>query len=361
MRLPAEQEIQNLKAQEAKDLCIELLNELRLKERGPISPSEVQVKELEYTLRLRDAEAADRRAEEQHQLRIKELELQIEQEKTSQAEAERKTDDLRRQYSEIFTRVESAQEAMNIALERATREHALKLEQLESQYVTRQQELQASCEQLEQEKQRRSDEIVQLSALQDSAVEIEQLRSELEARKAGLDRQIQTLDEEYESAEFERSKRLKDLQRQHELEAAELAANHKKRLLELDREAVDPLLNGLNLVAVDRPTWEQLQQQSQQQQIRDEQELQHLRDQAQEALRREYNITSSQPLDVTELFYDHRTLSREVEALRDQLQRQDAEIKRMREHIEQEPVRISRAVEAAKVHVQNTIGQAGSK
>jgi hypothetical protein len=43
-----ESTIQALKAQEAKDLAIEFLHKLDAKARGPISPGELQLHELEY-------------------------------------------------------------------------------------------------------------------------------------------------------------------------------------------------------------------------------------------------------------------------------------------------------------------------
>ena len=77
-----ESDIQALKAQEAKDLAVELLHKLDAKQKGPISAGEVQIKELDFELRLREAEGEDRRCREAHERQIKELELQIQQEKT---------------------------------------------------------------------------------------------------------------------------------------------------------------------------------------------------------------------------------------------------------------------------------------
>jgi hypothetical protein len=68
-----ENEIQGLKSQEAKDLAIELLQQLQEKECGPISPGEVQLQELQYELKLKEAEAEDTRLQEAHQLQVKQL------------------------------------------------------------------------------------------------------------------------------------------------------------------------------------------------------------------------------------------------------------------------------------------------
>ena len=66
-----ENEIQGLKSQEAKDLALELLQQLQEKECGPISPGEVQLQELQYELKLKEAEAEDTRLQEAHQLQVK--------------------------------------------------------------------------------------------------------------------------------------------------------------------------------------------------------------------------------------------------------------------------------------------------
>ena len=84
--------IQALKAQEAKDLAIELLQKLESKDQAPITAGQVQLKELEYELRLKEAEAEDNRRREAHEASIKDLELNIEQEKSRQAEAKHDAD-----------------------------------------------------------------------------------------------------------------------------------------------------------------------------------------------------------------------------------------------------------------------------
>ena len=54
-------------------------------------------------------------------------------------------------------------------------------------------------------------------------------------------------------------------------------------------------------------------------------------------------------------------MTTEVGTLREAAEKFESEIKRMREHIEKEPSRISAAVEAAKVHVSNNIEQGGKR
>ena len=70
-----EGDIQALKAHEAKNLAVELLQKLQAKDKTPISAGEVQLKELQYSLQLKEAEAEDNRQSEEHERRIKELEL----------------------------------------------------------------------------------------------------------------------------------------------------------------------------------------------------------------------------------------------------------------------------------------------
>jgi len=159
----------------------------------------------------------------------------------------------------------------------------------------------------------------------------------------------------------DKKKRLKNLRREQELAVAELEAQHKKQVIQLNRQAADELLAALDLVGVEKADWEQYKEAGPAEAARTEEEITRIREQAREAFRREYNITTSEPIDVTDLFYSHKTLSGEADALRNQLEKHDQEIKRMREHIEQEPQRIAHAVEAAKVQIQNNIEQAGTR
>ena len=141
-----EAEIQALKAQEAKDLAVEFFQMLEAKEKGPISPGEVQLKELDFNLRLREAEIEDRRRHELHEKRIKELELQIQQEKTRAAEAEEMANQVRQSHARVIERVAEATESLSTQLECATRTHNLKLEQLASSFAAKEDNCCASCE-----------------------------------------------------------------------------------------------------------------------------------------------------------------------------------------------------------------------
>jgi hypothetical protein len=64
---------------------------------------------------------------------------------------------------------------------------------------------------------------------------------------------------------------------------------------------------------------------------------------------------------VTDLFYREQAARAETELLRKQIDKLDIEIRRMREHIEQEPNRIATSIEAAKTQVQNFIEQTGKR
>jgi hypothetical protein len=89
--------------------------------------------------------------------------------------------------------------------------------------------------------------------------------------------------------------------------------------------------------------------------------LRQNRAEARDEFRREFNITRDESLDVTDLFYREQAARSEVEQLRGQADKLDAEVRRMRQHIEQEPQRIAAAVEAAKTSVQNFIEQGGKR
>jgi hypothetical protein len=122
----------------------------------------------------------------------------------------------------------------------------------------------------------------------------------------------------------------------------------------------ESILESLDMVAVGKEQWHQVQQELQDARDRTEDEAARIREDARAEFRREFNITRPDVVDVTELFYHQQAARSEVERLRKEVDKLDAEIRRMREHIEQEPQRIASAVEAAKTQVQNYIEQ-GSK
>ena len=178
-----EAEIQALKAQEAKDLAVEFFQMLEAKEKGPISPGEVQLKELDFNLRFREAEIEDRRRRELHEKRIKELELQIQQEKTRAAEAEEMANQVRQSHARVIERVAEATESLSTQLERATRTHNLKLEQLASSFAAKEEQLSRQLRELEQSRDALREEISTLTDLRGEALEIGHLREEIERRK----------------------------------------------------------------------------------------------------------------------------------------------------------------------------------
>lgn len=356
-----ENEIQGLKAQEAKDLAIRLLRMLNAKEKAPISAGEVQLKELEYELKLKEAEAEDNRHHEACEQHVKELELQIEQEKTRQVEAETKADRVRLQYAQLVEQVQSATESLSVQLERSTREHHLKIERLESEYTARAAELERQQEEKLKERETLLNEIGELAELRDAAVEIGQLRESLESRRVATQQELQQLEEEFATAEFDKSKKLNEVRRQQDLEVTELETKHKKSILQMNQRAAEDILKSLGMIAVEKTAWDEMNADAQQEQEQKEQELNEIRQRAQEEVRRAYNIHSSEIIDVTDLYYRHQAVRAEAESLKAQVDKLDAEVRRMREHIEREPQRIAAAVEAAKVHVQNTIEQGGKR
>jgi hypothetical protein len=356
-----ESEIQGLKAQEAKDLAIELLQQLAAKEEGLISPGEVQMRELEFDLRLRQAEIEDRRQSEAHERRIKELELQIEQEKTRAAEAESRANDVRQAHARVIERVAEASESLSAQLERATREHNVKVERLTAAFAVKQEELSRQSHELEQKRDALREEISMLTGLRGDALEIGRLREEIDRRKKEMQREHAETEEQVAAAEFERTKRIREAQRKQELELARLESQHQKDVLLRNRQAAESILEALEMIAVDKNEWQRLNQRLENEQKRSDDELQQVRAAAREEFRREFNITRSEPIDVTDLYYREHAARSEAERHRGQLEKLDVEIRRMRQHIEQEPQRIAAAVEAAKTQVQNFIEQSGKR
>jgi DNA repair exonuclease SbcCD ATPase subunit len=289
------------------------------------------------------------------------LELQIEQERARYAAAERKAEEIRGQHAALLEKVRASEISLSTQLERATREHNLKIERLESEFDATSEELNLQRHRMEEDKERLKEEIAELTDLRELAEEIGRLRQEIESRKKNSQHELAKLDEEFETVAYEKAKRIKEIKREHELELAQLQTQHKKDVLQENRQAAEELLARLNLVAVAKEEWERIQKTGEEAKQRDEEELARIRVEAQNELRKEYNINTSEVTDVTDLFYRHQAASREVDALRAQVDKLENEIKRMREHIEREPSRIAAAVEAAKVHVQNTIEQSGKR
>ena len=356
-----ESDIQTLKSQEAKDLAVEFLQQLEAKEKGPISPGEVQLKELEFALKLREAENEDQRLREAHQKRIKELELEIQQEKTRAAEAESQANQIRESFAHVVKRVDEAGESLSTQLERATRQHNLKMEQLETSFATRQEELSRQLEEMEQKREALREEISALVDLQEEAREIGQLREEIDRRKKEGRGQHAQMEEQVAEAEFEKTKKISEAKRAQEMELAQLEARHRKDVLQQNRQAAESILESLDMIAVGKEQWEQTHQELQASRQRTEEEKARIREEARDEFRREFNITRSDSVDVTDLFYREQASRSEVERLRAQLDKLDVEIRRMREHIEKEPQRIAAAVEAAKTQVQNYIEQGAKR
>jgi len=357
----SEAEIQALKAQEAKDLAIELLHKLEIKGKGLISAGEVQIKELEFEISLREAENEDNRLREAHDRQIKELELQIQQEKTRLAEAESQADLVRESFAQVVERVKVADLSLSTKLERATREHNLKVEQLESTFAARQEELSAQLQELEQKRDAFRHEINQLTGLEADAQEVGRLLEEVERRKKESRNEHAQMEEQVAAAEFETTKKINEAKRSQELELAKLNAQHEKDVLQRNRQTAESILESLEMIALNKEEWQRMQQDLQTARNGIEHEATQIREDAHETLRREYNITRSEPLDVTDLYYREQAAQSEVDRLKVQTDKLEAEVRRMREHIEKEPQRISSAVEAAKTQVQNIIEQDGKR
>ena len=62
-----------------------------------------------------------------------------------------------------------------------------------------------------------------------------------------------------------------------------------------------------------------------------------------------------EPFNVTELFYAQKRLQDENDGFQSQVAKMEAEINRMRAHIEKESERLAKAIEAARTNIQNNI------
>ena len=155
----SESEVQSLKAQEAKDYCIELMQLLNAREGGPISPGEVQLQELQFELELKEAEIEDNRQREAHELRLKELELEIERERAGHAQATQLADERRARYAQVIEQVAHSQEKLSVALDRATREHNVKTQIMQAEHQAQREALAAEMVQLQNQRQALVEEI----------------------------------------------------------------------------------------------------------------------------------------------------------------------------------------------------------
>lgn len=77
-----------------------------------------------------------------------------------------------------------------------------------------------------------------------------------------------------------------------------------------------------------------------------------------EQFRREYNITTAEPIDVSALYYQHLAARGEIERLTLQIQKLEKSMDSARQHIEGEPQRIAAAVEAARTPIHNIVESA---
>ncbi len=350
-----ESEVQGLKAQEAKDYCLELMEQLNARLGGPISPGEVQLQELQFELRLKEAESQDNRLREEHEKRIKELEFEIEQEKRNHAEAERQADEVRTRHAETIAQVAESQEKLSIQLERATREHAVKMQLMESEFEARRVSLTTETAELSARRDELKQEISRLSELVDVAHDIDQLRQDLESKRLDAVREQKQMTQDIEAATFEKQQELVRIKREQEVELAELRATHRKSVLEAKTESLDELLSALGFEKIQPEELKQLKTMAGEQAAKSEQEVTQIREDAIAEFRKRFSISSDEPMNVTDLFYTQKRQHEENEALQAQMAKMEGEISRMRNHIEKESERVAKAIEAARTNIQNTI------
>ena len=357
----SESDIQSLKAQEAKDLAIEFLQALQSKEQGPISPGEVQVRELEYELKLKNAQIEDEKQQREHDLRIRELELQLEQQRTQSAQASSHADAVRQELQALVDRVRDSEEALAVSLERATRQHRLKLEQLQSEYEDRRVTLDKEHQESMERRDALTEQIQQLSEMQVDVQQLEATRESIERKQSALAQQQQQLDDEIEALEFKRSKHVSEVEQKQDLELARLKHEYNKQVLLLDREAADQILAGLNLIAVEQRHMDDLHAELNELRNKLEDRAQTDEAQARDRFRREYNITREDAFDVTELHYQHQAAIEQIQRIDKRIEQLDAELAEARKHIQGEPQRIAAAVEAARTPIHNIVEPASKR
>ncbi|MFK7818052.1 MAG: hypothetical protein AB8G99_05005 [Planctomycetaceae bacterium] len=352
-----EDEVMGLKAQEAKDYCIELLRELKTLTSGPISPGEAQLQELQYELKLKEAEAADNRQQEDHQRLLKELELQIEEQKTRQAQSKKSADEVRQRHVQVIQRVEENQDKLSVQLERATREHKIRMEMMDCDHTEASEKLNAELAELTERREQLKTEIESLSELQLESQEIVDLRRKLQELKDDSAKELKQLEEHIENQVFDQKKELTRVQREHELELARVQADNQKALYNANVEAADQLLSELSFERVAPDELKALRQGAADQQKRSDDEVLRIREAAINDFRRTFNITASEgeQIDVTDLYYARKSLQEENVSLEATVGKLESEISRMRSHIEKESERVAKAIEAARTNIQNNI------
>ena len=221
--------------------------------------------------------------------------------------------------------------------------------------------LKTQQEELEEQRDKLREEIASLSQLKETATEIKTLRDDIESSLSDNQRELVKLEEQFKSVEFEKLQKINAVRRQQEVEVSELETQHKKDVMQSNQQAARDILVKIGMMPVKKKDWEKMKKDLDERQQRSDEEAAELRSQARESFLKEFNITSQDSMDVTALFYNKQALDTEVQTLRGSTEKLESEIKRMREHIEQEPSRISAAVEAAKVNVSNNIEQGGKR
>lgn len=356
-----ESDIQSLKAQEAKDLAVEFLQALENKAQGPISPGEVQLRELEYELKIKEAEKEDARQQREHELQIRELELRLEQQRTEASQASSQSDAVRRELQELVERVRGSEETLSVSLERATREHRLKLEQLEQDYKERQSKLRDETEELTTRRDQLVEHIQQLTDIEVSAEHLTEAQDALVAKRDEFAQQQKQLDDEIATLEFERTKRKSEVEQKQELELTRLKHEYDKQVLILDREAADKILTGLGLTSIEKSEIERTQSELEALRGQIEREAKIDEEAVRDQIRREFNITSSESIDVTALHYKHESATEQLKRLEQRIGQLESEISKARDHIQGEPQRIAVAVEAARTPIQNIVEPASKR
>ena len=84
-----------------------------------------------------------------------------------------------------------------------------------------------------------------------------------ERRKKESRNEHAQMEELVAAAEFEKTKRVRDVRQAQELEVAKLEADHQKNVLQQNRQAAESILESLDMISVDNAQWDRMQQELQ--------------------------------------------------------------------------------------------------
>ena len=130
--------------------------------------------------------------------------------------------------------------------------------------------------------------------------------------------------------EFEKIQKVNSVKRTQEVEISELETQHKKDVMQTNQQAAKDILVKVGMMPVKKKDWEKMKADLEKKNAITEQEDAEFRRNLRDEFLREFNITSKEVVDVTDLCYERQALDREVDTLRLDVGKYESEIKRMR-------------------------------